>query len=106
MPGRLEFETEIENEAETLVKDMEFAHVYEFGGDSQPAAPPPEPDADGNEKPDEGPGDEGEADLELKLSIIDIFNEKYDKRMAGKELMFDRGLMNYKQVGRAGWRRS
>lgn len=99
MPGRLEYEQEYENEAETLVKDMEFARVYKFGGDSQPAGPPPEKDADGNEKPvDEGPGDENEADLELKLSILEMFNEKYDKRMASKELIFDRGLMNYKQV--------
>lgn len=33
MPGRLEFETEYEQEAENLTKDMEFGKVYDFGGD-------------------------------------------------------------------------
>ncbi|KAK4054328.1 Transcriptional adapter ada2 [Microbotryomycetes sp. JL221] len=118
MPGRLEFETEYENEAETLVKDMEFGRVYQFGGDSQPAAPKTTP-ADGT-KPEESKAEEAEAeggdkdkeeddkapelqeendaDLELKLSILDMFNEKYDRRMASKELIFDRGLLNYKQI--------
>src|SRR5260370_12406673 len=36
MPGRLEFETEIENEAEELVKDLEFSLVMQYGGDEQP----------------------------------------------------------------------
>ncbi|KAM0789610.1 hypothetical protein ACM66B_000416 [Microbotryomycetes sp. NB124-2] len=119
MPGRLEFETEYENEAETLVKDMEFGRVYQFGGDAQPASAPKQPvptvaepkseqdgsggggDADGDKEEEEKAPevvDENEADLELKLSILDMFNEKYDRRMAAKEFIFDRGLLNYKQI--------
>lgn len=101
MPGRLEFETEYENEAETLVKDMEFGKVYQFGGDEQPGPEvevqevKPEGVVPGEEK---DTGDENEDDLELKLAILEMFNERYDRRMAAKELIFDRGLMNYKQV--------
>lgn len=135
MPGRLEFEHEYENDAEVLIKDLEFGKVYHFGGDSQPAAPPApaasgadeggaavaegagEQDgaggegagadgargdgADKEEKPlpeGEQEGDEPEPELELKLAILDMFNERYDKRMASKELIFDRGLINYKVV--------
>lgn len=110
MPGRLEFETEYENEAETLVKDLEFGRVYQFGGDLQPAGEPPAKEAGEDEEEEEeeekGPppkmgeaeGDEPESELELKLAILEMFNERYDKRMANKELIFDRGLMNYKQV--------
>ena len=42
MPGRLEFEHEVDNEAEIPVKDMEFGLVYKYGGDQQPAAQPAE----------------------------------------------------------------
>lgn len=42
MPGRLEFEHEVDNEAEIPVKDMEFGLVYKYGGDQQPAAKPSE----------------------------------------------------------------
>ncbi|GAA5859810.1 hypothetical protein JCM8547_007038 [Rhodosporidiobolus lusitaniae] len=120
MPGRLEFEHEWENEAEMLIKDMEFGRVYHFGGDSQPAAPPP-PLAAGEggeggaevqvveEKPlpdGEKEGDEPEQELELKLSILEMFNERYDKRMAAKELIFDRGLINYKTMSASERKRS
>lgn len=33
LPGRLEFEHELDNEAEDLVKDLEFGVVLEYGGD-------------------------------------------------------------------------
>lgn len=36
MPGRLEFEHEYEQDAEHLVKDMEFGLVYSFGGNQLP----------------------------------------------------------------------
>ncbi|GAA5836004.1 hypothetical protein JCM11251_006624 [Rhodosporidiobolus azoricus] len=114
MPGRLEFEHEWENEAEVLIKDMEFGKVYHFGGDSQPEQPPLPPapgPAEGAEAGDdvqvqeekplpdgEKEGDEPEAELDLKLTILDMFNERYDKRMAAKELIFDRGLINYKTM--------
>lgn len=96
MPGRLEFETEYENEAETLVKDMDFGKVYQFGGDEQPG---PEVEAVKPEgAADEEGGDELEEELELKLAVLEMFNERYDRRVAAKELIFDRGLMNYKTV--------
>ena len=44
LPGRLEFEHELDNEAEDLVKDLEFGIVTQYGGDSIPfddTAPPP-----------------------------------------------------------------
>lgn len=69
MPGRLEFEHEVDNEAEIPVKDMEFGLVYKYGGDRQPAAKPAEikpveeeeeeEDEDGvKEEEDEEEGDE------------------------------------------------
>lgn len=36
LPGRLEFEHELDNEAEDLVKDLEFGACYEWGGDEIP----------------------------------------------------------------------
>ncbi|UZJ52560.1 hypothetical protein CBS101457_001880 [Exobasidium rhododendri] len=33
MPGRLEFESEYDNEAEHQIKDMEFGKVYQYGGE-------------------------------------------------------------------------
>jgi transcriptional adapter 2-alpha len=42
MPGRLEFEHEIDNDAEVPVKDMEFGLVFKYGGDQQPASKPAE----------------------------------------------------------------
>lgn len=122
MPGRLEFEHEWENEAEMLIKDMEFGKVYHFGGQDQPAAvDPPAAEATAGEAgegetevqvvdqkpvPDgEKEGDEPEAELDLKLSILEMFNERYDKRMAAKDLIFDRGLINYKTVSSRGVRR-
>ncbi|GAA5993345.1 hypothetical protein JCM10908_001439 [Rhodotorula pacifica] len=152
MPGRLEFEHEWENEAEMLIKDMEFGRVYHFGGENQPAGvdpppateasstttaagttstkqqsaaagggggaagevdveviepTPPAPPVDEKPLPDgEKEGDEPEAELDLKLSILEMFNERYDKRMAAKDLIFDRGLINYKTMSAAERKRS
>lgn len=61
MPGRLEFEHEVENEAEMAVKDMEFGLVWRYGGDEQPeskAAPVIE--ETGDEDDDDGKGDKEE----------------------------------------------
>ena len=97
MPGRLEFETEYENEAETLIKDMEFGKVRQFGGDLQPAGADVVVDvkAEGGEA---DPGEESDGELDLKLSVMQIFNERYDRRVAAKDLIFDRGLVHYKTV--------
>lgn len=103
MPGRLEYETEYENDAESLVKDMEFGKVYQFGGDEQPAAVEESvakkelPKGEVEEK-DEVVTEEDEGELQLKLAVLEMFNERYDRRVAAKEVIFDRGLMNYKTV--------
>ncbi|KAH7097048.1 hypothetical protein BKA62DRAFT_662213 [Auriculariales sp. MPI-PUGE-AT-0066] len=39
LPGRLEFEVEIDNEAEDLIKDLEFGTVYQYNGDDIPEDP-------------------------------------------------------------------
>ncbi|KAI0267055.1 hypothetical protein BC834DRAFT_872318 [Gloeopeniophorella convolvens] len=36
LPGRLEFEHEIDNDAEELIKNLEFGHCMEWGGDAIP----------------------------------------------------------------------
>ncbi|KAH8919540.1 hypothetical protein BT69DRAFT_1266545 [Atractiella rhizophila] len=41
--------------------------------------------------------EEEDLDLELKLAVLDIFNDRYDKRLEAKELIFDRNLMDYKK---------
>lgn len=197
MPGRLEFETEWENDAEGLIKDMEFGLVHRYGGDDQPtreeamaangsgeriredsaklaardpqtAAPSSrglgaasastaaaEGDGEGEEggnvldkddkerktstnilsvqkteeenmgpnatgekgKEDDAGGngtsesaiavwDETNDDLELKLTIMEIYNERIDRRLEAKGVIFERGLLDYKKVGQhevLGW---
>jgi len=65
LPGRLEFEHELDNEAEDLVKDLEFGIVTQYGGDSIPFddTPPPPP----SEKPD--------APLPVSGSALDSINQ-------------------------------
>lgn len=66
MPGRLEFEEEAEDEAEKVVQDMVF-----------------DPD-------------EAEEDVELKLLILSIYNEKLTLRAERKRLMLNDNLLDYK----------
>lgn len=185
MPGRLEFETEWENDCEGLIKDMEFGLVARYGGFHQPtreeamaanngaaqaaqmaetsaaaaaagserasqalapsgrgigaagndgAGGGPEEgsasaegaasqntaasaattgakgkDADGNDKSandEEGKAaeetipvwDEQDDDIELKLTIMEIYNERIQRRLEAKNVIFDRGLLEYKKV--------
>ena len=137
MPGRLEFEHEVDNDAELVVKDFEFGLVYRYGGDEQPEAtvtrPTEEEEEDEGEtsekknassqdvKVKEEPVDppearsvspkkdpktddpalefEDEDELEVKLAMLDIYFSKLDKREEAKDLIFDRGLTEYKKVG-------
>ncbi|KZV95192.1 hypothetical protein EXIGLDRAFT_834457 [Exidia glandulosa HHB12029] len=39
LPGRLEFEVENDNEAEDLIKDLEFGLVFQYGGSDMPEDP-------------------------------------------------------------------
>ncbi|KAL3233850.1 Transcriptional adapter 2 [Nakaseomyces bracarensis] len=68
MPGRLEFETEFENEAEGPVKDMVF-------------------------EPDDQP-----LDIELKFAILDIYSSRLTTRAEKKRLLFENKLMEYRKL--------
>jgi transcriptional adapter 2-alpha len=152
MPGRLEFEHEVDNDAEVVVKDFEFGLVYKYGGDEQPEATITRPAGDEDEEEDEEDGEEAkdkdievkkeevdvkqepgepeasgsrrgsaspkkelngkgkekaeepafdledEDELEVKLALLDIYFSKLDKREEAKDLIFDRGLTEYKKV--------
>ena len=67
MPGRNEFEHEVENEAETTVKEMVF-------------------------------DDPMDGDEELKLAVLDIYNDKLTTRSLRKQLIFERQLLDFKKV--------
>ncbi|CCD26354.1 chromatin-binding transcription regulator ADA2 NDAI_0H01800 [Naumovozyma dairenensis CBS 421] len=68
MPGRLEFETEFENEAEGPVKDMVFEE------DDQPL------------------------DIELKFAVLDVYNSRLTARVEKKRLLFENNLMEYRKI--------
>lgn len=103
--------SEFENEAETLVKDMEFGLVHRYGGDEQPSQVPVDAkkvkaeEVEGARRILEAEPFQGDAlveeeddDLELKLAVLDIFNERYDRRLDSKELVFERALTDYKRL--------
>lgn len=79
MPGRLEFEHEVENEAEIPVKDMESGLVYKYGGDEQPEAavvelkPTEEEEGEGEEAGD------GEADEVVKKEEVEDEEEEEEE---------------------------
>ena len=163
LPGRLEFEHELDNEAEDLVKDLEFGVCLEYGGD-QIIEDPEDPDvrarvkweeerssgmtraysnknlpngtlngvnghhrtksvsssdrapssksedalavANGNSSADEDNVDEvtqpqpleTQDSLAFKLTLLEMYSQRVDKRMESKALMFNRGLVEYKKV--------
>ena len=150
LPGRLEFEHELDNEAEDLVKDLEFGIVTQYGGDLIPFEDTPPPPAgeesdtaapnsisqsqnvinggvnghtasvNGNagnqqksEPVDKSAEDEEEAEAEenmmpppietddsiaLKLSLLDVYASRVEKRHENKAIMFERGLLEYKKA--------
>ncbi|KAJ1668841.1 Transcriptional adapter ada2 [Coemansia sp. RSA 1813] len=67
MPGRLEFETEFENEAEQVIKDMVVND------------------------------DDSMEEVELKQTVLKIYNNKLDRRIYRKSFIFDRGLLEYRK---------
>ncbi len=67
MPGRLDFETEYDNEAETFVKDMIF-----------------EPD-------------ETEQDIDLKLTVLEIYNQSLTTRSERKRIILNHKLLDYRK---------
>jgi transcriptional adapter 2-alpha len=158
LPGRLEFEHEIDNEAEDLVKDLEFGTVLEYGGDqiiedendldvrarakweeekrSGICAPrdtpiptgkglPPingksngyhingeikrlksEDVSMGNGSVDDETGDEPtqpqpfetKDSLYFKLTLLEMYFQRVEKRLETKAVIFERGLLDYKKV--------
>jgi len=74
MPGRLEFETEYANEAEEAVQHMQF-------------------------DPGDGVGRNGELEpeMELKLTVMDIYNSRLTQRAERKKVMFEHGLLEYRK---------
>ncbi|KAA8901797.1 hypothetical protein FN846DRAFT_780951 [Sphaerosporella brunnea] len=75
MPGRLEFETEFENEAEMAVKDL----FFEPGDGINPNTGQVEPE------------------VELKCTVMDIYNHKLTQRAQRKKVMFEHGLLDYRK---------
>ena len=75
MPGRLEFETEFLNEAEEAVQHMSF---------------------------DPGAGStnttgEADAEMELKMTVVDIYNSRLTARMERKKTLFEHHLLDYRK---------
>ena len=68
MPGRLEFETEFDNEAETFIGAMEFF------------------DSDTSEE------------IELKTTMLNIYNIVLSKRLERKEFILTRGLTQFRKI--------
>lgn len=75
MPGRMEFETEWDNEAEMAVKDL----FFEPGDGINPNTGLVEPE------------------VELKCTVMDIYNHKLTQRAQRKKVMFEHGLLNYRK---------
>ncbi|KAK6531590.1 Transcriptional adapter ada2 [Orbilia ellipsospora] len=75
MPGRMEFEVEYENEAETTVKDMYF----DPGDGINSATGQVEPEID------------------LKLTVMDIYNHRLTQRVERKKVIFEHALLEYKK---------
>lgn len=74
MPGRLEFETEHANEAEEAVQLMQF-------------------DPGDGINPRTG---ELEPEMELKLTVMDIYNARLTQRVDRKKVIFEHNLLDYR----------
>ena len=75
MPGRLEFETEFNNEAEEAVQHMQF----EPGDGINPRTGELEPE------------------MELKMAVMDIYNSKLTARAMRKRAIFEHKLLEYRK---------
>lgn len=76
MPGRLEFETEYANEAEEAVQHMQF-------------------DPGDGINPRTG---ELEPEMELKMTVMDIYNARLTQRADRKKIMFEHNLLDYRKA--------
>lgn len=68
MKNRNEFETEYENDAELLIRDI----VFEDDDDAQ--------------------------DKELKQKVLELYNKKLDERVRLRKFILDNGLLDYKKI--------
>lgn len=84
MPGRLEFETEYANEAEEAVQLMQF-------------------DPGDGINPRTG---ELEPEMELKMTVMDIYNTRLTQRADRKKVMFEHNLLEYKKNNQADKKRT
>lgn len=75
MPGRLEFETEYFNDAEEAVQHMQF-------------------DPGDGVNPRTG---EMEPEMELKMTVMDIYNSRLDSRVERKKIIFEHKLLEYRK---------
>lgn len=75
MPGRLEFETEFANEAEEAVQLMQF-------------------DPGDGINPRTG---ELEPEMELKMTVMDIYNSRLTQRAERKKVIFEHNLLEYRK---------
>ncbi|KZT29076.1 SWIRM-domain-containing protein [Neolentinus lepideus HHB14362 ss-1] len=162
LPGRLEFEHELDNDAEDLVKDLEFGMCMEYGGDEiiedendpdvkartkmeeerrsnavssyggkgllngfskslpnghssrlingdnnrRGSQAPKAEDAQTEHADDENeveeltqpPPFETKDSLAFKLTLLEMYSQRVQKRGEAKALMFDRGLLDYKKM--------
>lgn len=171
LPGRLEFEHELDNDAEDLVKDLEFGVCLEYGGDQiiedeedqdvrarqkwlEERQNPPEflppgrgkgkalpvgkgptmgfvngktnghnghgsivkqennsksddtvmvngtssQEDDAIEEPTQPPPIETPESLKFKLTLMEMYTQRVEKRQEGKSIIFNRGLLEYKKV--------
>ncbi|KAL5600898.1 hypothetical protein BROUX41_005736 [Berkeleyomyces rouxiae] len=75
MPGRLEFETEYANEAEEAVQLMQFDPGDGFN-------------------PRTG---ELEPEMDLKLTVMEIYNNRLTQRVQRKKVIFEHNLLDYRE---------
>jgi transcriptional adapter 2-alpha len=84
MPGRLEFETEYFNEAEEAVQHMQF----EPGDGLNPRT------------------GESEPEMELKMTVMEIYNSRLDARVERKRIIFEHKLLEYRKNAAADKKRT
>jgi transcriptional adapter 2-alpha len=84
MPGRLEFETEYFNEAEEAVQHMQF----EPGDGVNPRT------------------GEYEPEMELKMTVMEIYNSRLDARVERKRTIFEHRLLEYRKNAAADKKRT
>ncbi|KAF4628810.1 hypothetical protein G7Y89_g9341 [Cudoniella acicularis] len=84
MPGRLEFETEYANEAEEAVQLMQF-------------------DPGDGLNPRTG---EMEPEMELKMTVMDVYNSRLTQRAERKKVIFEHNLLEYRKHAAADKKRT